>query len=129
MEIIILQRFKVSLVRFLDQLIEWMPEERDLIATRILVNDQVPIEEVMIKFVNNLFVHKDSILNKDERFFFVNEVRIFQSVKDQRHVNILKTLWTSSLFTKEDKEKVWSWLILFIKLTGAYIKNKETECK
>jgi hypothetical protein len=51
----ILLEFKNSLVTFFDELIDQFPEEGDLIMVRIFLKDQMPIENVMTIFINNLY--------------------------------------------------------------------------
>ena len=47
----ILIQFKNSLVSFLDELIELFPQEPELIILRIFTKDQIPIEDIMNKFI------------------------------------------------------------------------------
>lgn len=118
-EIVVLQRFKVGIVQFLDELINWMPDDEELIATRILVNDQIPIEELMLKFIQHIYPLEKQIAERDDNFF-LNDPKVFGRVKDQQRVMSLKKLWTHSEFTKEDKDKAWKWMDFFIKCIKLY---------
>lgn len=118
-EIVILQRFKLGLVEFLDELINWMPNDEELVATRILVNDQMPIVVLMEKFIQHLLPLESQIVNKEEKFF-LNDPQVFGSVKDQDRVLSLKKLWLNKEFTYADKEKAWKWMEFFVKCTKLY---------
>jgi hypothetical protein len=118
-EIVVLQRFKTGLVEFLDELINWMPTDEELIATRILVNDQMPITVLMDKFVQHILPLESQIANREEKFF-LNDPKVFGQVKDQDRILSLKTLWTNPEFTSADKEKAWKWMDFFVKCTRLY---------
>lgn len=118
-EIVVLQRFKTGLVQFIDDLIRWMPGDDELLATRILIQDQLPIEEVMKKFIEHVKPFVPQIKEKDEDFF-LKDPKIFGTVKDQSRVLSLKKLWTNPKFTRDDKEKTWAWMGFFVKCIELY---------
>jgi len=121
-EITILQRFKGGLVNFIDELIQWLPEDEDLIGTRILINDQIPIEEIMKKFIEHIKPYRESIEKREEKFF-LNDPQIFSKVKKQNSVLSLRKLWENPEFSKDDKNKAWMWMDFFIKCIDLYEKN------
>lgn len=121
-EIVVLQRFKVGIVQFLDELINWMPDDEKLVATRILVKDQLPIEELMIKFIQHIYPLEQQIVDRNDAFF-LNDPKLFGQVKDQQQVMSLKKLWTHPEFTSDDKGKVWIWMDFFIKCIKLYQKH------
>jgi hypothetical protein len=118
-EIVVLQRFKTGLVQFLDELINWMPDDEELITTRILVQDQLPIEELMIKFVQFILPLSQQISERNEQFF-LNDPKVFGSTGNNQRVMSLKKLWTHSEFGREDKDKAWKWMDFFIKCINLY---------
>lgn len=122
-DIVILERFKKGLVSFLDELINWMPSDEELIATRIMVNDQLPIIVLMEKFVEYLDIYREKIQDRDEAFF-LNDPKIFGNVKDKNRILSLKKLWTNPEFTNADKDKAWKWMDFFIKCTDLYKIHK-----
>lgn len=122
-EITVLQRFKKGLVQFLDELINWMPEDSELVMTRILIQDTLPIEEVMKKFVLHVKPHQDKIEKKDEQFF-LNDPEVFGTVKDRNRVLSLKKLWINPSFASTDKEKAWKWMSFFLKCINLYLEHK-----
>jgi hypothetical protein len=124
-EIIILQRCKTGLVQFLDELINWMPDDGELITTRILVQDTLPIEELMKKLVIHMKPHEAKIKARDADFF-MTDPNVFGNVKDQHKSQIvsLKQLWSNPGFTSSDREKVWKWMDFFVKCTNLYQEHR-----
>lgn len=118
-EIIILQRLKQGLVSFIDELINWNTDDEDLIATRILLQDHIPIELVMEKLIRNVKPVREKIEKREEQFF-LDDPDVFSNVKDQNKVLSLKTLWKNPNFTKDDKQKVWKWMDFFLKCIDLY---------
>ncbi len=123
-EIVILQKFKTGLVEFIDELMNWMPTDEELLATRILINDQMPIIFLMEKFIEHLLPLENQIANREEEFF-LNDPQVFGNVKDQNKILSLKTLWTNPEFTKSDKEKAWKWMDFFVKCIKLYLQHRK----
>jgi hypothetical protein len=121
--IIILDQFKKQLISFFDELISQFPEAPELVILRILFKDQIPIEEVMKKFVYKLVVVRELIKNRDETFFLENNT--FFSFTSKENVNSLKKLWRSNKMDAEDKLTVWKWMDSFVYLADKYAKNLE----
>ena len=122
-EITILTRFKTGLVQFLDELVQWLPDDEELIATRILIQDQIPIEDVMLKFIRLIKPYSQKIANREDEFF-LTDPKIFGQVEDQSRVLSLKRLWKHPEFTKDDREKAWKWMDFFIKCINLYEQHR-----
>ena len=90
-QIEILRIFKDLLVKFLDALIEQLPQESDLIVLRIMLGEQIPIEEVISIFCNRILPYTDYIFKHDERFF-IDCTDIFEGIKSDK-VSYFKRLW------------------------------------
>ena len=114
----ILIDFKNNFVNFIDELIQQFPNEKDLIIFRIFLKDQVPIEEVMKRFVEKLLPLKENVKKRDETFFINNNVLFGDSNSDK--VGHFSALWQSSRLDKDDKDIIWSWVDLFIRLAEKY---------
>lgn len=121
----ILIQFKNSLISFVDELIEQFPQEPDLIILRIFLKDQIPIEDVMTKFIYNINKNdqelKKYIVERNEIFFLESDV--FDSIAKSKSINF-KKLWRSGNLDKEEKETVWKWIDSFVKLSDLYNKAK-----
>jgi len=120
--VIVLGRFKTGLVQFIDMLINWMPEDEELLVTRILIQDQIPIEEVMQKFIKFVKPHETAIKNRNE-IFFMEDPKLFSSVKKQDKILSFKKLWLNQEFSKSDREKTWMWMDFFVKCINLYIEH------
>ena len=116
-DIQILDKFHKTLVSFFDELIDMFPEEKEFILIRIFVKDQIPSTQIMSYFVTVAENQEimTSIEKRDDQFFLKNFLfsRIHKS-------DIFKNLWVRKL-DKDDREMIWNWIDLFMKLTKSYI--------
>jgi len=121
----ILIQFKNSLISFVDELIEQFPQEPDLIILRIFLKDQIPIEDVMNKFIYTINKNdrelKKYIADRNEFVFLESDV--FDGIAKSKSINF-KKLWRSGNLDKEEKETVWKWIDSFVKLSDLYNKAK-----
>jgi hypothetical protein len=114
----LLKLFKDKTVEFLDALIEKLPKERDLYMVRVLFETQIPVEKAMQIFSSRILPHEEYILNKDERFIFdCND--LFEGIKKDK-VSYFKEIWVSPTFTTDDKDQLWKWFQLFLKMAKLY---------
>src|SRR3989338_9478279 len=107
-----LKLFKDNIIKFFDALIEQFPDEPDFIVTRIFFENQIPVEEALIKFSDRIVPCAEMIRNKDESFF-LNSNDIFRGVKEEK-VNHFRSLWRSGKLSKDDKDQMWRWFKLFV---------------
>lgn len=121
----ILIQFKNSLVSFIDELIESFPQEADLIILRIFLKDQIPIEDVMKKFI--YIINKDDqsikkqIKERNENVLLKSE--IFDSIAKSKSINFEK-LWKSDNLDDDERNTVWKWIDSFVILSDRYSKTK-----
>ena len=124
-ELQVLAEFKNGLISFFDELVDQFPYEGDLIMFRIFLKDQIPIEDVMIIFVNNIYKDdgklKKMIKDRNELFFLENNV--FGSLSKNKVMHFQK-LWRSGNLDQEDKNVIWLWVDSFVYLGDKYIKLK-----
>ena len=124
-EINILSVFKTSLISFVDELIGQFPQEPDLIILRIFLKDQVPIQDVMNKFIYAINKEdqkiKNEIKERNDMVFLKNE--IFETISKTKTINFGK-LWKSDTLDKGDKETIWRWIDSFVLLSEKYTKAK-----
>lgn len=116
----VLSSFKTQLVELFDQLIGQFPEEPDLVAIRIFLNDQVPIEDVMITFMGKALPLKPRIVKRDETIF-MTENFLFTDVSKGK-VNHFRKIWRSGKLDSDDKESIWLFMDVFVKLAEKYRK-------
>lgn len=118
--ITILQDFKTNLIAFLDELIGQFPEEGDFVVMRIFLKDQVPIADIMTQSCNRVLPLKSKIKERNESVFLEND-SIFGSLSREK-VNHFKKLWRSGNLDPDDKETVWRWMDLLVRLMDKYVK-------
>ena len=125
----VLKEFKKNLISFFDELIDIFPKEGDLVIVRIFLKDQMPIEDVLSKFINS--INKDDnkirkmIKEKNEIFFLENN--IFEHSVSTTKVLHFKKLWRSGILDDEDKKQLWRWCDSFIYLADKYVKIKNSD--
>ena len=121
----ILIQFKKSLICFVDELIDQFPQESDLIILRIFLKDQIPIEDVITKFIYTINKNdqelKKYITSRNEIVFLESD--IFGGISKSKSINF-KKLWRSGNLDAEEKETVWKWIDSFVKLSDLYNKSK-----
>ncbi len=125
----VLTDFKNNLVQFFDALIELFPQESDFVLMRILIKDQIPIQEVMNIFITNILPHKALIRARDDKTImnlsFVPETS--SSVKGK--IGNLRRIWLSPDLDDENRDTIWAWLNSFVALVEKYQKAVLAESK
>lgn len=122
-EIQILKEFKNQLITFLDELISQFPQEGDIVAFRLFVNDRIPIKDLIDTFIFKLNTDdqqlRKMIKERNEKFFLDHNVF---SVEKQDKVAYFKKLWLSKMLDNEDKKLIWNWIDAFIYIADKYTK-------
>lgn len=122
-EIQILTAFKTSAKSFLDELISTFPNEQDLVLLRVLLtSDSVPITELVNHFIHKVLPQKQLIEARDESFFTKNP-SLFGSFSSK---DTLRNLWTSGRLSRDNKEVIWQWFDLFVKLSEKCVKIRSS---
>lgn len=114
----LLSIFKQKGIDFLTQLIEIFPEQTVLITYRMLFENHLPIEMVLLNLGERLSLYQDKIKNRDETFFLSNE-EIFAGAKNTE-VLMWKDVWKSSRLDANDRVSIWQWVNLFLDLSLLY---------
>jgi len=154
----ILELYKKTILNFLDDLIQILPEEADLIMLRILFENQIPVDESMKKFSKRLFTKikvkeisskrlfgktktenemeispADMIREKNDKFFLENSDIIFGEEKNddkdketrrKEKITRWKNIWESKSLGNDNKESIWKWTSVLLKLAEMYVKNE-----
>jgi len=116
----ILTLFKRQLVSFIDELLEQFPEEKNLVIVRILVNDQLPIQDIMNYFLQYLLPNKEKVTKRDEEYL-INENPIFKISEEAS--STFKRIWKFGNLGEDDKEIIFRWVDSFVILTEKYQKS------
>lgn len=117
----ILKKFKAQLIAFLNELIEMFPKDGDLVMYRIFIENNIPIETAMTKFIHKLESKdlKKHIENRSESFFMENNII---DIKHSDRVNYLRKIWRSGVLDDEDKDMMWKWVDHFVNISEEYKK-------
>lgn len=119
-QIKIMKEFRDQLIRFLDELIEQFPKEGDFVLIRIFIKDQIPMVDVIGRFIRDLLPLRKQVEERNESFFLQNTILYTGASISAHKVDHFKQLWTSTLLDQTDRDIIWSWMDLFIKLAQRY---------
>jgi hypothetical protein len=95
-------------LNFLDELINQFPNESDFIIIRVFMKDQVPVYDVMGRFIRDLLPHKKQVEERNERYFLENTI-LYNGIADNK-VNHFQELWKSNRLDDDDREIIWQWM-------------------
>ena len=117
----ILSQFKKQIIKFLDEMVEQFPNEGDFVVMRILIKDQYSINDVMNNFIQQVLPLKQMVKDRNDKFFLENNI-LFEDL-DSTKVNHFKTVWRSDSLDDDDRQAMWLWFDLFIKLAEKYQRS------
>ena len=122
-ELKLLQTFKNQIINFLDELIQQFPEEAEFVIIRIFVKDQIPLGDVIGRFIKECLPHHDQIRMKNQSFFLDSDIIVNAmggSKMGQDVMDKLKSLWLSHRLDEDDREMIWKWMGLFFQIANNY---------
>ena len=122
-ELKLLQTFKNQIINFLDELIQQFPEEAEFVIIRIFVKDQIPLGDVIGRFIKECLPHHDQIRMKNQSFFLDSDIIVNAlggSKMGQDVMDKLKSLWLSHRLDEDDREMIWKWMALFFQIANNY---------
>jgi len=115
--------FRAQLLNFLDELINQFPEESDFIIIRIFMKDQVPVYDVLGRFIRDLLPLKKQVEERNEKFFLENNILYVQNGLAENKVNHFQELWKSEKLDNNDREMIWRWMDLLNSIGGQYFQK------
>lgn len=116
-------KFKNSLLQFMDELIEQYPTYPTLVMVRIVIKDQIAPVKVIEKFVTEMLPYSSFITSRNELIFSDLNV-IYKScfgIKKDKEIKNFKKLWRNS--DNDNKETIWQWFDFFLKMSQKYHKK------
>lgn len=120
LKISLMYEFRTQLLNFLDELINQFPEESDLIIIRIFMKDQIPVYDVLGRFIRDLLPLKKEVDHRNEAFFMENSLFYSQHGIATAKVNHFKDLWVSNKLDDNDREMIWKWMDLLCSIGSQY---------
>lgn len=118
-----MKEFRDQLVIFLDELIEQFPYEGDFVLMRIFIKDQLPIYDVIGRFIRDLLPLKKQVQKRDSDFFIQNTFLYTSASLGEEKINHFKNLWLSDKLDDFDRLTIWKWMDLFISIADKYFKK------
>jgi hypothetical protein len=117
----VMDNFHKSLVGFLDALSEMFPKEPHFIIARIAVKDRINVCDILEYFNKYVIPHKNLIKSRNKEIIVDKIFTIGQS----EGVSIEKESVSSHIklydsMSEDDKNILWSWVELFVKLVDKY---------
>lgn len=114
--------FKKQVIVFLDELISSFPQQTIFVIIRIYVKDQIPLDDVLGRYIKFCLPHKDVVANRNEEF--IRSDTLMKSFgATEWAINTKKTLeefWLSDLLDNDNKEMIWKWLNLLMNISNKY---------
>ena len=122
-KISLMYEFRSQLLNFLDELMNQFPEESDFIIIRIFMKDQVPVYDVLGRFIRDLLPLKKQVDSRNDRFFMENTLLYVQNGLAENKVNHFQKLWSSDKLDENDREMIWKWMDLLNSIGGQYYQK------
>lgn len=118
-EVEICNLLKKNMIEFLDELIDQFEQEPepDLIIMRFFIHEQIPVADIMNRFIQHVYPLKSKIIQKDEKFFIENN-NIFGSSPEDKVIHF-KELYVK--MSDENRKVLWDWFTCFIMICDKYI--------
>jgi hypothetical protein len=118
-----MKEFRNHLVQFLDELIEQFPRESNFVIMRIFIKDQVPVTDVIGRFIRDILPFKDQAKRRDDKFFIEHRL-LYMSAKEadagKDQVDHFTQLWQSDALDENDRRIIWDWLDIFMEFGHKY---------
>jgi hypothetical protein len=118
----ILYQLKSQVLNLLDDLLTIFPNEADLLLIRLFFENQIEPSKLMDGFIKWVYPWKEHILEHNEEFFEKNE-HIFGPLPTDK-IRYLKQKIHDGTIDNEDKQVMWRYFEIFIKLIDQYNKIK-----
>jgi hypothetical protein len=119
-KLILMKEFREQLVNFLDEIIDQFPMESDFVLIRMFIKDQIPVHDVLGRFIKDILPLKEYVKNRDESFFLDNQILYTGGNINLEKIDHFKKLWKSDLLDKDDRDTIWKWMDCFIKISNNY---------
>ena len=119
----LIREFRDQLVSFLDDLIEAFPAESDLIIIRICVKDQLPMADVLGRYIRDLLPIAKQIKDRNAGFFLQNTLLYSGAPLATAKINHFKDLWQSDQLDDNDRDTIWKWMDVLNAVASRYLKQ------
>ena len=113
--------FKKQVIVFLDELISSFPQQTIFVIIRIFVKDQIPLDDVLGRYIKFCLPHKDVVADRNEEFIR-NDTLMKSLGATELAINTKKILenYVIDLLDNDNKEMIWKWLNLLMNISNKY---------
>ena len=118
----ILNQLRDQVLNLLDDLLTICPNEPDILLVRLFFENQIDPERLMKGFDKWVMPWKVEIKEHNEKFFEKND-HIFGPLPSDKVAHFKEKL-KDGTFDEDDKETIWQYFEVFIKLIDQYNKVK-----
>ena len=122
-KLILMQKFRDKLVTFLDEIIDQFPTECDFVLIRMFIKDQIPVHDILGRFIRDILPLKEHVEKREEAFFLNNTLLYTGGNISDEKINHFQELWQSDKLDADDRETIWTWMECFIKISDCYFKK------
>jgi hypothetical protein len=122
-KLILMQKFRDQLVTFLDEIIDQFPTECDFVLIRMFIKDQIPVHDILGRFIRDILPLKEHVEKREEAFFLNNTLLYTGGNISDDKINHFQELWQSDKLDADDRETIWTWMECFIKISDCYFKK------
>ena len=122
-KLILMQKFRDQLVTFLDEIIDQFPTECDFVLIRMFIKDQIPVHDILGRFIRDILPLKEHVEKREETFFLNNTLLYTGGNISDEKINHFQELWQSDKLDTDDRETIWTWMECFIKISDCYFKE------
>lgn len=126
--ILILQRFKKGVLDLIDKLISILPPDEDLVGIRILISEQLPIKDVLEKYIKNVYLkYKEKMekMDQDDTEFFLTYMFEFKSEKDKERCKKLRGYWIN--LDDGNKSDIMDYFRFYNKCCDKYLQYNQLD--
>jgi len=119
--------FRDQLLLFTDELLEIFQNEPKLILIRVYIENNLVVEDAVIKFAKALNgpSNLDQMIKKRNEEFFLNyDMMKLNNSADTDSANFMLQLWKDDRLEDDDKTTIWSWVDLFVNIAQSYVSKK-----
>jgi hypothetical protein len=117
----ILNKFKVCIVHFLDELIEQFPDETKLYAAKLIVSS-IKSSVIMTRFQQTILPFKDIVEARCSDEILKRLHQMFDIIGTNA-INYFETMWGT--LDEEDRDVIWEWIDMFISMAETYSSSSE----
>ena len=115
--------FKKQVISFLDELISSYSQISTFVIIRVFVKDQIPLNDVLGRYIKICLIYKDKVEKRDEDFIINSDAIIEGLGATDWAMDTKKELtnfWLSDQLDTDSKEMIWKWLNLLMSIAQKY---------